>query len=363
MRGRTAEISERIAGTFIGTAAASEIQISERTPRPAEAVLFLVGCNRARLMYSEDQLFAAEIRRLRTMVTLLSLFLLAGTVFPQQATPKNSELERRIERQVRAYTEAPANASITLGQRSPSQFTGYENLPVSIEANGVKKTLNFLIAKDESKLLYMTEIDLKEDPYARNMRRIDVSGRPWRGAEEAKVSVIVYDDFQCPFCAKMYVTLMNEVMVHYRDRVKVVMKDFPLVDAHPWAMRAAIDSHCLADQSLAAYWDFSDYVHTHQQDVSAKIKAAGGDLSPMDALTREIGQKHGVTPESLQACLALQDPGKVESSLAEGRSLGVSATPTMFINGQEIEGGLSDDQLREILDRDLKEVESSSQGQ
>jgi protein-disulfide isomerase len=97
--------------------------------------------------------------------------------------------------------------------------------------------------------------------------------------------------------------------------------------------------------------------------VSAKIKAAGGDLSPMDALTREIGQKHGVTPESLQACLALQDPGKVESSLAEGRSLGVSATPTMFINGQEIEGGLSDDQLREILDRDLKEVESSSQGQ
>lgn len=293
------------------------------------------------------------------MIRIFSFLLLAGTVIAQQAAPMNSELQRRIERQVRAYTEAPPQAQISFGARSASKFTGYDNLPVSIEANGVKKTLNFLLSQDDSKLLYITEIDLKEDPYARNMRRIDVSGRPWRGAEDGKVSVVVYDDFQCPFCAKMYLTLMNEVMVHYRDRVKIVMKDFPLVEAHPWSMRAAIDSHCLADQSLPAYWEFADYVHTHQQDVSAKVKAAANDLSAMDALTREIGQKHGLNPEALRTCLALQDPGKVESSLAEGKSLGVSATPTMFINGQEIEGGITADQLREILNRDLSEATSS----
>jgi protein-disulfide isomerase len=296
------------------------------------------------------------------MIKLLSLLLLAGTVVAQQAAPMNAELQQRIERQVRAYTEVPPEAHISFGPRSPGKFPGYDNLPVLIEANSVKKTLNFLIAKDGSELLYVTEIDLKEDPYARNMRRIDTAGRPWRGAEDGKISVVVYDDFQCPFCAKTYVTLMNEVMVHYRDRVRIVMKDFPLVEAHPWAMRAAIDSHCLADQSLPAYWEFADYVHTHQQDVSAKIKAAG-DLSAMDALTREIGQKHGLKPESLQACLALQDPGKVESSLAEGKSLGVSATPTMFINGQEFEGGITADQLRGILDRDLSEPASPQHGQ
>ena len=293
------------------------------------------------------------------MIRILSLLLLAGTLIAQQAAPLNAELERRIERQVRAYTEVPPQAQISFGARTPAKFPGYDNLPVFIEASGVKKTLNFLLAQDGSKLLYITEIDLREDPYARNMRRIDISGRPWRGAEDGKVSVVVYDDFQCPFCAKMYVTLMNEVMVHYRDRVKIVMKDFPLIEAHPWAMRAAIDSHCLADQSLAAYWDFADYVHTHQQDVSAKIQTAGGDLTAMDTLTRDIGQKNGLRQELLQACLALQDPGKVESSLAEGKSLGVSATPTMFINGQEIEGGVSADQLREILDRDLAEVPAS----
>ena len=297
------------------------------------------------------------------MVRFLFLFLLSATLIAQQAAPAASELDRRIERQVRAYTEVPVDAHIALGVRSPSKFNGYDNLPVSIEANGVKKTLNFLIARDESKLLYVTEIDLKEDPYARNMRHIDTAGRPWRGAQDGKVSVVVYDDFECPFCAKMYVTLMNEVMVHYRDRVKIVMKDFPLVDAHPWAMRAAVDSHCLADQSLAAYWAFADYMHTHQGDVSAKVNAAGKDVSAVDSIARDIGQKQGLKADALQACLALQDPGKVESSLGEGKLLGVSATPTMFINGQEVEGGLSADQLRGILDRDLSEGNSLQRGQ
>lgn len=298
------------------------------------------------------------------MVRALALLFLGGTLVAQQTAPSASDLNRRIQRQVRAYTEAPPDASITLGTRSPSQFNGYDNLPVSIEANGVKKTLNFLIAKNDSKLLYLTEIDLNEDPYARNMRRIDVSGRPWRGAESPKVSVVVYDDFQCPFCAKMYVTLMNEVMLHYRDRVKVVMKDFPLVEAHPWAMRAAIDSHCLADQSLPAYWDFADYVHTHQGDVSNRVKSGNGnDLSAMDTMVRQIGQKDGLKPDMLEACLIRQDPAKVDSSLAEGKSLGVSATPTMFVNGQEVEGGLTSEQLRQMLDRALSDADSPKPGQ
>ncbi|HET9180782.1 MAG TPA: thioredoxin domain-containing protein [Candidatus Angelobacter sp.] len=297
------------------------------------------------------------------MVRFLSLFLLTATLIAQQAAPTASELDRRIERQVRAYTEVPVDAQISLGARSPSKFNGYDTLPVSIEANGVKKDLNFLIAKDDSKLLYVTEIDLKQDPYAHNMQRINTTGRPWRGAESAKVSIVVYDDFECPFCAKMYVTLMNEVMVHYRDRVKIVMKDFPLVDAHPWAMRAAIDSHCLADQSLAAYWAFADYVHTHQGDVSAKVNAAGSGVSAVDAVARDIGQKDGLKTNTLQACLALQDPGKVESSLAEGKLLGVSATPTMFINGERVEGGLTAEQLRTMLDDALKDASTPQQGQ
>jgi len=297
------------------------------------------------------------------LVHALFLLILALPL-PQQNAPQQNDLDRRIERQVRAYTEAPPDSQIMLGPRTPSSWKGYDNLPVTIAANGISKTVNFLIAKDGSKLLYLTEIDLNEDPYAKNMKRIDLTGRPVRGAENGTVTVVVYDDFQCPFCAKMYVTLFNEVMVHYRDRVKIVMKDFPLVEAHPWAMRAAVDSHCLADQDLAAYWDFSDYVHTHQQEVSARVKPDGTTApAAMDKVAREFGQKHNLKAEPLEACLASQNQKKVEASMEEGKSLGVSATPTMFINGQEFEGVLSVENLRLVLDRALNEAASAKAGQ
>jgi protein-disulfide isomerase len=299
-----------------------------------------------------------------SFLRICSVLLLILSAYAQPSSPSNSDLDRRIERQVRAYTEAPPDARISIGARAPSGFAGYEKLPVSIEANGVKKTVDFLLAKDGSKLLYVTELDLTEDPYARNMRRIDINGRPWRGAEHGKVSIVLYDDFQCPFCSRMYVDLMNEVMLHYRDSVRVIMKDFPIIDAHPWALRAAVDSNCLALEDAKAYWAFSDYVHTHQAEVSGRVKASGNpDLTQVDALAREIGQKHNLPPESLEACLKRQDPAQVESSLAEGKSLGVSATPTIFINGQKAEGVVSVEQLRVLLDPALSEGPGAKTGQ
>lgn len=295
------------------------------------------------------------MRRILFIVLIIHLFFTCTAFIQQTAT---TDLNQRIERQVRAYTEAPPTAQITIGARTPSNFTGYDNLPVTIEVNGNKKAISFLVAKDGSKLLYLTEIDLREDPYAANMRKIETRGRPFRGAENGPVTLVVYDDFECPFCARMYITLMNEVMTHYRDRVKIVMKDFPILDAHPWAMRAAVDAHCLADQDLAAYWDFSDYVHTHQQEVSAKIIKAPGaiDAAALDAIASQSSSKHQVKPEVLQACIRAQDQTKVHSSLEEGKSLGVSATPTMFVNGQEVEGIQTAETVRIVLDRALSEA-------
>ncbi len=299
------------------------------------------------------------------MKALLFAVFLASALFAfSQQTTAPSELDRRIERQVRAYTGVPPDVKIIQGVRTPSKFPGYDNLPVTIDGNAGKKTIDFLIARDGSNLLYLTEIDLNEDPYAKNIRRIDLKDRPFRGAENAPVTVVVFDDFECPFCSKMYVTLFNEVMSHYRDRVKVVMKDFPILDAHPWAMRAAVDAHCLADQNLQAYWDFSDYVHTHQGEVSAKFRVAGvPDPKAIDGFATASAEKHGVKPEPLQACIARQDDSRVQSSIAEARSLDIGSTPTMFVNGQEIDGVITPESLRLVLDRALAEASGPRAGQ
>lgn len=298
---------------------------------------------------------------MKTVQSVLVLLVFALFLAAQQPASPGADLDRRIERQVRAYAEVPPDAKIHLGARTPSNFAGYDTLPVTIERGEVKRSLNFLVSKDGRKLAYMTEFDLTQDPYERNMARIDMAGRPRRGAAKGAVTVVVYDDFQCPFCARMYVTLFNEILSHYSDRVTVVFKDFPILDAHPWAMRAAVDAQCLAAESTAAFWDFSDYVHTHQQDVNNRMKAKGTlDLSAMDALAREVGQKNSANAEKLQACIAKQDTSHVEASLEEGKALGVSATPSMFVNGEFVEGVLTPEGLRAVLDQAVKEAQTSA---
>ncbi len=292
---------------------------------------------------------------------LFSFSLLAIAASAQAPTPATPELTRRIERQVRTYAEAPPEATVAIGKRTPSSFNNYENLPVTITENGVAKTFNFLLAKDGSKLLYMKEFDLTKDPYAAAISRINLAGRPVRGATDARVTIVIYDDYECPFCARLYVTLFNEVMNHDRQRVRVIMKDFPLVEAHPWAMRAAVDSNCLAQLSPAAYWQFSDYVHTHQQEFNDKWAASETANTPnsekaaafpaLDDFVLQTGQRNGADAARLRACIARQDTAPVDASLAEGRSLGVSATPTLFVNGEEIEGVLTTEQLRIVIDR------------
>ena len=294
------------------------------------------------------------------MIRIIIGFFVATSlsVVAQQTVP-TTEINRRIERQVRAYAEAPPDAKITLGDRSASNFAGYDNMPVQIEANGTKKTFDFLIAKDGSKLLYVREFDLSEDPYAKVMRKIDLRDRPIRGARDAKVTVVIYDDYQCPFCARFYVTVMNEVMTKYRDRARLVIKDFPIAEIHPWALRAAVDSTCIAQNSPAAYWQFSDYIHTHQQEFNSKWKAGEPDktLSALDDLALKTAERNGVEAAKLQACLAAQNRAVVEASIAEGKSLGIGGTPTLFVNGQEFEGVLTPDQIDAALDRALRDAQ------
>ena len=294
---------------------------------------------------------------IRTFIVYI-IFLTPCSLFAQRTLSAN-ELNRRIERQVRAYAEAPPDAKVTLGVRSPSSFSNYDNLPVTIDQSGTNKTFNFLIAKDGSKLLYVREFDLTEDPYAKAMSKIDLRGRPVRGAQDAKVTIVIYDDFECPFCARFYVTVMNEVMTKYRDRVKVIIKDFPLTETHPWALRAAVDSSCIAQNSSTAYWQFSDYVHTHQQEFNNKAKA--GDLDKtslaLDELAVKTGEHNGVEAPKLQACITAQNVTAVQASLAEGGTLGVSATPTVFVNGEEYEGVLTVEQIDAALGRAIREAQ------
>jgi len=272
-----------------------------------------------------------------------------------QSTP--SDLAKKIERQVRSAYSIPSEVNITVGEVAPStEWPNYDSVTVTIAGgDGKKSDYKFLVSKDRNTMLRLVKFDLSKDPLAEMMSKIDVSGRPTRGAKGAKVRVINFDDFECPFCSRMHETLFPQLLKEYGDRVTFMYKDYPLVEIHPWATHAAVDANCLAAQSPDAYWDFADYIHANQREVSNE-KTPGARFVAIDKMTMLQGQKHNVDSEKLQACIKAQDEGAVKASMKEAEGIGVSATPTMFINGQKIDGAVPIGEVRAALDRALKDA-------
>jgi protein-disulfide isomerase len=244
---------------------------------------------------------------------------------------------------------------VLIGQFRPSDFPNYDAVTITIDGGEKKSTYEFLISKDGKTLARLTKMDLTKDPYAENMKKIDVNGRPSRGNKDAKVVVVNFDDFQCPFCSRMHQTLFPELLKEYGDRVHFVYKDYPLSEIHPWAIHAAVDANCLATQNNDAYWDFADYIHANQRAVSSE-KGRDAQFAALDRLTLEQGQKHNLDQTKLQACVKAQNEDAIKASMKEAEGVGVNATPTLFVNGEEMDGALPIGELRAALDSALKQA-------
>lgn len=295
------------------------------------------------------RLFVMSIRRSFLVLLLVCLGCVA------QSAP--NDLPKRVERQVRAYYTLPPEVHVTVGAITPSSdWPNFDAVNVTIDGGDGKKTdYKFLLSKDRATMLRMVKFDLTKDPFADIMGKIDVSGRPTRGAKSAKVVLINFDDFECPFCSRMHQTLFPEILKEYGDRVTIVYKDYPLVEMHPWATHAAVDANCLASQNGDAYWDFADYIHANQREVSGEA-TPGARFAALDRMTLLQGQKHNLDVVKLQSCIKAQDEGAVKASMKEADDLGINATPTMFINGQKIDGAVPISQVRAALDQALKDA-------
>jgi protein-disulfide isomerase len=280
--------------------------------------------------------------------TLILLLVCLGC--SAQSTPP--EVARRIEQQVRSFYTIPSSVKIVLGDLKPSEFPNYDALTITFDGGEKKQHYEFLLSKDGKTLLRMTRLDLSKDPFVEVMKKIDVSNRPTRGDAKARVVAVNYDDFECPFCSRMHQTLFPQLLKEYGDRVTFIYKDFPLAEIHPWATHAAVNANCLAAQNNDAYWDFADYIHANQGEVNSE-KSHDAQFAALDRIATTQGQKHSLDGPKLQACIKAQQDDAVKASVHEGEGLGIEATPTMFVNGEKVDGALPVGELRAVLDRAL----------
>lgn len=124
----------------------------------------------------------------------LSIPLVLLLSFTGSAQTLSNDVQQRIERQLRVKYELPDSVKLTISEPRPSEFPNYDALAITIGDSG-KKTYDFLLSKDQKTLIRLTKLDLSKDPYAENMQKIDIKGRPVRGNPNAKVVVVSYDDF------------------------------------------------------------------------------------------------------------------------------------------------------------------------
>jgi protein-disulfide isomerase len=272
----------------------------------------------------------------------------------QSASP---DIDRKIERQIRAYYNTiPPQVEIKVGPRTPSaEFPQFEQFTVSFSYQGKAQEQGFLLSKDGKTLARLTKIDMTKDPYDEVMKKIDVQGRPVRGGKDAKVTIVNYDDFQCPYCQRMHDTLTNDILKTYGDKVKVIYKDYPLTEIHPWAKHAAVNANCLTQQSQNAFWGFADTIHSNARSIS-QTSGTTAQFAAVDKITLEEGSKAGVNQAQLQACVKAQKDDVVNASMTEATTMGVEATPTLFINGVKLDGAVPAEELKAIINRALADA-------
>jgi protein-disulfide isomerase len=169
---------------------------------------------------------------------------------------------------------------------------------------------------------------------------IEVGNAPFAGDKDAKVTIVEFSDFQCPFCAKG-ADLLKKVKEKYGNKVKVSFKQFPL-PFHNHAEQAAIASLCANEQSSDLFWKMHYEMFANQETAL--------DPEGLKKSAKKVGAKLDVFEKCLSENKYL---GQVKADMEEGKKIGVKSTPTFFVNGQLVSGAQPLEVFAEIIDEEL----------
>ena len=172
---------------------------------------------------------------------------------------------------------------------------------------------------------------------------------PIMGNKNAKVTMIEFSDFQCPFCKAFFTDSEQKVIDTYvkTGKIKFVYRQFPLVSIHPNAQKAAEAAECANAQNK--FWEFHD-VMFQNQDTWAPLAAADAAAD----FTTYAGQV-GMDTDQFTTCFQSEKYKKnVDDDVADATAAQVDATPTFFINGLRVTGALPFDQLKQTIDQELQ---------
>lgn len=166
-----------------------------------------------------------------------------------------------------------------------------------------------------------------------DLSQINMSGEPVLGESDAPVTMVIYEDFECPFCKRFEDNAFQQIKTNYVDtgQVKVIWKDRPLVQLHPWAEPAAAAMECVyREGGDDAFWTVKSKIFANQKDLSK---------SNVQSQIKNWASMEGVSESAVQSCIDNENPlEEVRRDSENGKNIGASGTPTVFVDGRKLVG-------------------------
>lgn len=209
-----------------------------------------------------------------------------------------------------------------------------------------ERIMNYMKAQKRQEQLQKLIVDLSkkhkvEIYFAKPSVKMDIEigQSPTFGGKDAKVKIVEFSDFQCPFCTRAAATV-NELKKIYGNKIQVAFKHYPL-PMHQQAKPASEASMCINEQSSDKFWKYHD-----------KLFANADKLGDEDL--KKYAKEVGADVKKFEECYSSKKYAKaVEADMEYGNKLGVRSTPTFFVNGRLVQGAQPIENFREIIDEEL----------
>jgi protein-disulfide isomerase len=228
----------------------------------------------------------------------------------------------------------------------PSEAAGVSEATVVFNTPRGPQVTRIYVTADQKYAFTGDLVPFGADPFAESRADLKNANGPARGPADAGVTIVEFGDLECPACKAAQPNIAK--LMSEEPKAKLIFQNFPLEQVHKWAMTAAKYTDCLGRQNQAAMWKFIDTVYEHQGDVTEQN---------VDQMLKGYVKDSGGDPDAVSVCAAKPDTEKrVRDSMALGDKLGITSTPTFFVNGRKIVGFGSNipfDSFKSIVDYDL----------
>jgi len=279
------------------------------------------------------------VRRARILSSVGTLLLLAYASSAQEAKPtaanvatspaSQSQTQKTIEAYLRNLYAFGPDVKLVVGPLKETPVEGLLETSIDVTIGENKENATFYVSKDGQYLFRGELSNLTKDPLAENRARIQMTDAPALGDANAPVTLVEYADFECPVCRNLH-DVLRGLLPNYAGKIRLVFKDFPIEQLHPWARTAAIAGRCAYKQQPAAFWKMFDLIYDNQDIISAS--------TAWTKMAEYAGQV-GLDADAFKSCMASPEAAAaINASHANGQLLEVNSTPTVFVNGRRLVG-------------------------